>query len=655
MTDSATLWEAVPVGTATARNRVVVAAHQTHYPAEGDGGIGDRYVEYMAERARGGAGLLIVEAAAVHPSTEKVGLLNLFREEIVPGMKRLTQAVHAHGAPLFAQLSHLGNQDAGTSRLDRWHPVLAPTALPSVATGRSAKEMDAEEIADVIHGYGQAAANAQAAGCDGVEISAGHGYLVCQFLSPLTNRRSDSYGGTPENRCRFAIEAAAEVRRRCGSDYPLGIRLSFDEFVGEAGLTPRRSEELIRILHASSLFDYFSITAGNYHSINRWVPTASAPGEGALAAHARAARGAVDASVPIVVAAGIRSIERAAEIAARRDADLVAMTRGHIADPALVSKARSGRSDEIVKCVGANQGCLRRAFANQGITCTVNPIAGREGSLGRAVKTRSPQPGHLLVIGGGPAGLKLAETAAGRGHRVTLLERERELGGQLNLSGRLPGRETWLELRDGLASSVRRLGVEVQLGTEADIETVRRSDADLVFIATGAHFERRGFSVAVPGREAIPGAHRGHVIDTATAIREPQRCRETVVVIDDNGDHASLALCLLLAAAGRSVGLVTRHPRPGNSLVQTAANVRCTTEAHVVRIESEAVIVRSGWRAEERSLPALTVVLNMMRHSDSLPRQLADAGLRATAIGDCLAPREVDDAIYEGARFGASA
>ncbi len=184
MSELDVLWGPVEIGGVTVSNRILVSAHQTHFPMEEHNLIGDRYIAYMEERARGGAALLVVEAGAVHPSASRDGLINAYRPDIIPGMRRLGEAVHGHDASLFAQLSHMGNQDPGTSVLDEWHPVIAPSALPSTVYGRVAKEMDAEDIASVVAGYGQTAANVQEAGLDGVEISAGHGYLMCQFLSP---------------------------------------------------------------------------------------------------------------------------------------------------------------------------------------------------------------------------------------------------------------------------------------------------------------------------------------------------------------------------------------------------------------------------------------------------------------------------------------
>ncbi len=658
------LWEPCEIGPVTIPNRICVPAHQTQFPAEEDDLVGDRYIAYLEERARGGAGMIVVEAGGVHPSTAKVGLINAYREEIIPGFRRLADAVHAHGTKLFAQLSHLGSQDLGTTQLDRTHPVIAPSNLPSVVYGRVAQAMEESDIASVVEGYAKTAHNAQVAGLDGGEISAGHGYLMTQFLSPMTNRRTDRYGGSVENRCRFAIEAAEAIRERCAREFALGIRLSFDEFLGPVAITPEVSEEIVRTLHATGLFDYYSVTAGNYHTVRTWVPTASGGLDGHLAPHAAQLRAVVNEEAPVIVAAAIRTIDRAAEIVSAGEADIVGMMRAHIADPALVEKARSGRTDEIRPCVGANQGCFRRLFEHNMITCTVNPAAGRESTLGSQTLRAADSARSVLVIGGGPAGMKLAESAAERGHDVTLLERSGELGGALRFAGRLPNRATWLELADDLARSLARLEVDVRLNTEATPEAVTEIGAEAVFVATGARFDKSGYSIATPDRDSIPGLEQTHALDPVEAIIDPESCGPSVVILEDNGDHLPLGLALLLAGTGRSVTVASRQFFAGSQILATAdlpwlypqlreAGVELVSQVVAQSIKTDGVTLESIWGGDERELEADTVILSMMRQpEDSLYAALRTAGVDATRIGDCLSPREVDDAMYEGALRG---
>ena len=484
---------------------------------------------------------------------------------------------------------------------------------------------------------------------------------MTQFLSPFTNRRTDGYGGDVAHRCRFAIEAATEIRRRTGADFALGIRLSFDEHVGEAGLTPATSEEIVRILDATGLFDYFSLSTGNYHTLHQWVPSMTGARDGHLAPDAARAKAAIDGRVPVVVAAAIRTLERAARDRARwagrprrdgacahrrprprgqgprrprpRDPPL----RGR--QPGLPAAAVRARDDHLHGQPG------RRARAHAG--CCAGGTS---------------QPRRVLVVGGGPAGMALADTAAAAGHAVTLLERDDALGGQLRLAGRLPNRGNWLELAEDMAAALERRGVDVRLGVEATPAAV--GDADAVFLATGAGFDRSGYSISTPGRDGIPGAASDHVLDPAQAIADPERCGARVVIVDDNGDHLPLGLALLLAGTGRDVAVVSRQLFAGSGLVATgdlgwvfpelrAAGVAVSGQEIATRIAPGAVAVQSVWGGGARTLPADTVVLSMLRVADdALHRELAAAGVAATRIGDCLAPREVDDAIYEGVAHG---
>ena len=434
---------------------------------------------------------------------------------------------------------------------------------------------------------------------------------MTQFLSPFTNRRTDGYGGDVAHRCRFAIEAATEIRRRTGADFALGIRLSFDEHVGEAGLTPATSEEIVRILDATGLFDYFSLSTGNYHTLHQWVPSMTGARDGHLAPDAARAKAAIGGRVPVVVAAAIRTLERAAEIVREGQADLVAMARAHIADPDLVAKARAGRGREIRRCVGANQGCLRRLFEHGMITCTVNPAAGRERTLGAAPVARrsraacsssaaarrawrwpTPPPPPATRSRCSSARTRSAASCASPGGCPTAAT-----------GSSWP--RTWPRRWSGAASDVR-------LGVEATPAAV--GDADAVFLATGAGFDRSGYSISTPGRDGIPGAASDHVLDPAQAIADPERCGARVVIVDDNGDHLPLGLALLLAGTGRDVAVVSRQLFAGSGLVATgdlgwvfpelrAAGVAVSSQEIATRIAPGAVACRACGAAARARCP----------------------------------------------------
>jgi 2,4-dienoyl-CoA reductase-like NADH-dependent reductase (Old Yellow Enzyme family) len=654
------LWQPLSIGSREIANRIMVSAHGTlHDP--------DRYVAYLGARARGGAGLIVTQAISVHVSGNVTDVLPVplgWLPETVVLYGRYAAAVHEHGGIIFGQLHHTGHQDLGTMSLEQWHAVVAPTSLPSPVYGTQAKALTEPEIAEIVAAFGEAAGLMQQGGLDGCEVHAGHGYLLHEFLSPLTNRRTDRYGGSPENRARIVIAVGRAVRARCGPRFPIGLKLSFQEFVGEAGLTPAVASENLRVIHAEGLFDYVSISGAAYHALEQLVATMESGQSGHLAQDAFAAKQVVG-DLPVMVTGAVSTLQRAAEIVRAGQADAVGMVRAHIADPDLVRKAQQGRVAEIRPCVGANQSCWRRVFRGGQLTCTVNPEAGREGRWGDAFFAPVAQPRRVVVLGGGPAGLKAAESAARRGHDVTLLEREPELGGQLRFAGRLPGRDRWLRLVDHLAGSIDRLGVDVRLDTVATPEAVKLLSPDAVVVATGASWERSGFSMLRPDRDGIPGADTGNVADPVQAIAAPERCGGRVLIVDDHGTHLALGLAQLLTADNRSVEFVTAHSQPG---IQTgvlgtvdfpwiyprlvAAGVRFSVEATVVEIDGGTVRIAhvyGGWSREVENVD--TVVLCMGRRpEDGLYSALQGERFVVERIGDCAAPREVDDAILEGAR-----
>ncbi len=482
----------------------------------------------------------------------------------------------------------------------------------------------------------------------------------------LRTTAADEYGGSTANRARLVVEVARAIRQRCGRDFAVGLKLNFDEFVGEAGITPREAEQTLRIVHETRLFDYYSISGSNPHSFHYLVTPASSNLLGHMVGHAEIARRVVNAEVPVIVTGRIRTITQAAEIVGRGQADLVGMIRAQIADPEVVRKAQSSRVDEIRHCVGANQGCWRRVSSVGEISCTVNPVTGREAEWGSAVRVATKAARTVLIVGGGPAGMKLAETAATRGHQVTLVERGSELGGQIRYAGMLPHRGTWLELVEDLAASLERLHVDVRLGTSFDAAAVRRFGADATYIATGAHWDQSGASARRVENGVVPRAPGSHVVDPISAIESAASCGERVVIVDDNGDYLPLGLAEHLAALGRKVTVVTPNQAVGMKLGPEAtvdlawvlprilaAGVTTITSSFLDRIEPDRIVLSGAWGPGTTEVPADTVVLCMMRRSDDLLyRELRAEGLAARRIGDCVAPREIDDALLEGAREG---
>jgi len=649
-----TLWRPQAIGHVEARNRIYLPAHQVSLPPA-------EYGAYLAERARGGVGMIITHGFHVTPASAKAGV-SPWQPDWIPAVDRMVGPARAEGIPVFVQITHMGV--SGVRRTDDiglWGPLLAPSPIASSVQKTIPKPMDEGDIEELIEGFATVAANVQEGGADGVELHASHGYLLSNFLSPYWNRRQDAWGGDTERRARLPIAVAAAIRKRCGARFVIGIKLSLDEYIGDAGVTPDEALRSLAQLQQSRLFDCFTLSHTDYHNNHRLIPPASSNETAPLAAPAGRARAAIGGAVPVFTQGSVRDLRMAAAMVARGDADIVGLVRAHIADPDLVRKAREGRADEVRRCVGANQGCWRRL--GQPVSCTVNPIAGRELVFGGSVPRPLPKKARrLLVIGGGPAGLKFADTAAAQGHRVSLWERADRLGGQLRYAGMLPDHSSWNFLAQDLEASLRRGGVDLRLNTEATPEAIAAFEPDEVILATGSRWQTSGFSTHRTDRDAIPRAPGAQVLDPLQALSRPEDCGRSVLVIDDNGDYLPLGLARLLSATGRKVTVVTADAMIGRRLEPTLewqwmmprvveAGVAMRTSVFVDSIAATSVRLRGVHGGPDETIEADTVVMCMARSSETaLYDALRAVGLSVRRIGDCLAPREVDDAVLEGFR-----
>lgn len=659
------LWQPLRVGGVDLSNRIIVSAHMMAFGTSSDRLLGDRYIDYYEERARGGAGLLITGAQAVAPSGWKAPYFEAWHEEAGPRYRELADAVHRHGSKIFVQNFHSGVQNSGIGDLDTVAETLGPSGVQSPAINRIARAMERQDIEDVVEAFAAAAELHQAAGIDGIELGGGHGYLLSNFLSPHSNRRTDEYGGSVENRCRFVVQVVAEMRRRVGPAFPLGLRMSFDEFIGPGGAQPDDSALLLEELHRHRLLDYFSISGGSYHALWSTILPMTNPDPQPFLEHGARAKEVVKNEVPIAIASGLRTVELAAQALHEGKGDLVAMTRAHMADPFLVKKARSGGVEEIRRCVGANQGCVARQ-ANGGMsTCTVNPAVGREKRFGSSLVTISPTPRLVVVVGGGPAGMKAADTAAENGHRVILHEASDSLGGNMRLAAQLPNRGRWDEVVEDLSGSVVRRGVDVRLGSRVTLDHLRSADADLVVVATGAAYDKSGYSVLRPDRQTIEGFANTTVLDPVDAVATPERAGASTVIVDDFGDAIGIGVALMLARAGTNVQIVSMAPFVGAGaastlevpgvmyplLAQAGVIMRPNTSLQSIADGKATLIDIYAGAAEV--VDADSVVVNMLRApQDDLFLAARDAGLPVVRIGDARAPRYVDEAMFEGMELG---
>ncbi len=660
-TDTATdfphLFSPLRIGPVEARNRIVVGAHFTQFTeptATGEPGhYGTRYGRYLGEFARGGAGVVIGGQAAVHPTTayQMPNNASVWDPAAVPGLTEVANAVHEHGALAFLQLAHNGGVNGGAwSKLPAWAPSLVANYM------EPPKPIERFEIAQVIDGFAKSAANCAASGLDGVEIHAAHGYLIHEFLSPHSNQRTDEYGGDLDGRMRFCIEVLQAVRAAVGSSVAVGVRLVGDEETRDgSGIGPEDAGEIASRLEAAGLVDFVNVSVGT-SGMGMVRPLYSKHLLGVPAT--RTVRAALHGT-PVFAVHRVLTPKEAEGILADESADAVTLVRALIADPDWPEKARTGRTDEIRHCTGCNQGCYGNLTAGLPITCVTNPVTGRERELGGAL----PAAAHakrVVVVGGGPGGLEAAWVAAARGHAVTLLERESELGGKIRLASVLPGRSELADFADWRIAECERRGVDIRLGVDATVESVLALEPDAVIVATGGTATVDTSSKWHP--LPVNGSNRSWVIDHERALRDvcadADALGNRIVILDAVGDIAAIGIGHLLAENGKHVTAVS--PLPSPILIDNETNSRALPRAAragmvwrpntaMVDIGDHTVTLADALTYKMETLDADTVVIRT--HGEpraELYFALQDLVPEVVRIGDAVAVRWADRAIFDG-------
>jgi len=647
------LFAPLQIGPVTLRNRIFSSGHDTVMAERG--AVSDQLVAYQEARAAGGVGLIVIQVGAVHATAEYTAhALSLHDDDAVPGYRRLAEAIHRHGVPVFAQLFHGGREMMDS--LDGSLPVaLAPSAVPSERFHVVPRAMPLALIGEIVRGFAAAAGRVQAAWMDGVEIVGSHGYLPAQFLNPRVNRRTDRYGGSPENRLRFLREVIGAVRATVGRELVVGLRCSIAE-TGPEGLTEDESLEALRLLEADGTLDYVSVVAGSSATLagsDHIVPpmTMRNAYTAPLAAKAKAV-----VSVPVLVAGRVNEPQQAERIIAAGQADAVAMTRALIADPLLPEKTAAGRVEEIRACVGSNQACIGHFHAGYPISCIQYPESGRELRFGARVPVAAGSGRHVLVVGGGPAGLKAAAVAAERGHRVTLVEAERRVGGQVLLAERLPDRAEFGGVVTNLLGEADRAGVEIVTGVEVDRAYVDAWCPDVVIVATGAR----------PRRPALELTPEATVLDAWEVIEGAPVPQGRIVVADWRCDWIGLGVAIQLARAGHAVTLGSNGTIAGQRIQQyvrdamiAAAERARVRQIPLVRIfgaDSSTVYFQHVLTEEAVVVEDTAALVLALGHepTDDLVEALAGWPGQVHAVGDCLAPRTVEEAVLEGLEAGAA-
>ena len=644
------LFQALKIGPREVRNRILFGSHATNFARHNL--LSPQHADYYAARAEGGAGVIVLEEHIVHASDMPYESAVL---SYLPGTAQAVAAVaerlQSHGALALVQLNHNGQQStSGHHQRELW----APSPVPDVSSREVPKEMEQADIRAVIDSFAQVGRTVTQAGADGVELQIADSSLLRQFLSPLTNQRSDNYGGALENRLRFVQETLEAVDEAIRIDCVLGVRFCADELAPWAGLTPEQSLEIVRLLVTTRRVDYVTVTMGSILSTHMFPFNASMHVPQGYAVHlAGAIKAVVD--IPIFAAGRIMSAAQAEWVLAEEQADGVEMIRALIADPNLPRLSQEGRPERVRPCISCNQGCQVRSVMNATISCSVNPEVVHAQPL--PPEKRPVKDGQkVYIVGGGPAGLEAARTAALRGREVVLYERETTLGGTVALAAKGPGRGELQLITGYLQSELEQLGVEVHTGVEVTAEMILAQRPHTVIIATGAHTGM--------GLLPIPGHDLSHVTDIRRVLAGEQIEGERVVVVDETDSHGVLSTVELLAAAGKNVEVVTEDFYVGRDLVATHDLVLWKQRVHphgivvtphtaVVRIEPGKVIVVDRFAEGERELPADIVVLGTYeRPSQELYMALKGRVPQLFRIGDCVAPRRIEQAILEGRQVG---
>ncbi len=653
------LFTPLQIGNMTVRNRIMISAHSKQY-AENNL-MSRRHAYYYAERAKGGTGLIVSDMQHIHitSSSNFTKACFSFDPKVIPYFKTVTDAVHAHGAKIVAQLVHSGCHGDGGIYDDEWRAVWGVSGIPDVSIREACKEMEVEDIQELIEGFKKSAAHAKAGGFDGVELHAAHGYLLNQFFSPLFNKRTDKYGGNLEKRMTFVLETAQAVRDAVGEDFVLGIRLTADELI-PGGNTINEYKIIAKNLEKSGLFDYFNISSGTYYTSYIFTPPMIIP---------HAFRAYLAAEIKKVVDLPVFSVGRvkdpvlAEKIIADGQADMVGMTRAQLADPELANKAKEGRLEDIRPCLGCNQGCISRLYNQRGVTCMGNPTAGREERLGIGTLKPADKRKTVLVVGGGPGGMEAARVAAQRGHKVQLFEQNAQLGGQVNLHAKIPIRAEFADLTRWQAKQIEKLGVEIHLNTAVTAETVKQMKPDAVVIATGATPQRTGFYEALPLREKIPGIEQKNVCTVWDVLEgKVDVAGKNILVIDNEGGHEAYGTVDYMVDGGAKVQVVTRLYMAGMDLVPVhdivlyyrrllEKGVTFLTTHIVKEIKgNQAVLYNVHAPAQEKTIDKIDLfVLAMHKNpNDALYKEIKGQVPELYRVGDSLAPRKTQYAIMEG-------
>lgn len=642
------LFTPLPLNGVDLVNRVVRTAHGTRL-------TGDDLIAYHEARAQGGVGLTILEMGGVHATSLTPGIA-VDGDDVLTFYGRLMNRLEKHDMRIFQQLGHGGSGYGAGLGPELWSASAVPDALVRVTP----RAMTVPMIDEIVTGFAAAARRVVRGGLHGIEIHAAHGYLLGQFLSPALNHRDDAYGGSPENRLRLLREILEVVRSEVGSGFHVGVRLSTD-FI-EDGLD---EVELARIAGAlDGDVDHINVSVGSHFRFHKMLDTMEAP-LGYELPIVEAITRAV--SAPTIVSGRIMGLDDATRVVESGAADMVSLVRALIADPELVNKARTGNAHLVRPCVGSNVGCIGKMKTVGRLGCVVNIAAGNEVRV-PFEPSRAPVSKRVLVVGGGPAGMEAARTAALRGHQVTLHELRRQLGGQVAIAASSPRREDLGAITGWLEGELVRLGVTIRRGSFVDADLVIELGADEVVVATGTHPTLEAPQIMRPAAP-IAGAEQRHVFTSWDVLghgRRPPGGTRAAVVFDDTGTFEAVSVAVALVEGGAAVTFASsldsigaRVPMPeatiGHSreLLLGSAGFDFVPSVAIDHITADGVVVAPLGTTRRRTLPAdLVAVVSAHRLNSELGDELSAAGVAFRSVGDVNGRQDLQVALREGADAG---
>jgi len=631
------LFSPITIGTMQLKNRIVLAAMSVHITPP-DGSITDREIAFYKRKAEGGTGLITIGSVLIHADGNFGGQIFIDNDSRILGLKRMTDAIHQAGAKISAQIHHSGRET--NIATCGYQPVSASVFEPEAAEYDLPRALTTREVGDYVEYYAQGVRRAKEAGFDAVELHGAHGYLIAQFMSPLTNFRTDQYGGSFLGRMRFIKEIFTRSRELVGDDFTITVRISGDE-LRPNGIDMHLSREIAKYLEklgaaaisvSAQMFPYVRTCPNMYHKpgINVY-----------LAENIKEV-----VKIPVMTAGRINTPELAEEIISSGKADLVCMGRVLLADPDFAKKAHEGRSEEIIPCIACNKGCHDRNAEDRAVKCTMNPETGRESTF---KITPAKESKKVVVIGGGPAGMEAAIVATRRGHNVELYDENEELGGRLILASVPPNKSDYLEGIEFLRKEIDRLKIKAHMGKRLNKEEIVKKKPNAVILATGAN-------TLIPN---IPGVDQALVVDSDDILAGKKTAGKRVIVIGGGSVGAETAH-YLMETAQRKVFLVEILPNIATDMpfdaqiilseeIKQMTDLKVLTNSKVIKINKNSVIIEKDNQEQEIKDIDSVVLATGVLSDNILAQELKNTNFDVYSVGDALKPKDATKAIYEGA------